>query len=217
MIDSGVVVHTIGFSGESPSALLSQIAADTGGIYRYVPASPGDSLAQSTETLTAAELTASLLEEGVPEDSAATMAEMLAPASTHYPANLGLADTYDFFETEAQGATRIGAGLHVARRPETPGEEQQVTVDASANMLRLVSAGRQWDADVDGVCEGYHRMVEVLQPGGSERDWIPVSPPDGNRPATGDVGHPQQLLRGCRDGSQSRSPASGRSGRATTT
>ncbi|MFH1634376.1 MAG: choice-of-anchor X domain-containing protein [Chloroflexota bacterium] len=58
-----------------------------------------------------------------------------------------------------------------------------MTVDASANMLRLVSAGRQWDADVDGICEGYHRLVEVLQPGGGDRDWIPVSPPDAKRPA----------------------------------
>ena len=63
--------HTIGFSGESPSALLSQIAADTGGIYRYVPTWPGDSRAQSTEMLSATELAAALIEETLtsrPED-----------------------------------------------------------------------------------------------------------------------------------------------------
>lgn len=182
MIDSGVVVHTIGFSGDAPSALLSQIAADTGGIYRYVPASPGDSMAQSTETLTAAELTTSLIEGGIPEDSAGTMAGMLAPTSILHKASLGLADTYDFFETEAQGATRIGSAFHEEVDDSESWRTQSVNVDQSANTLRLVSAGRQWDADVDGVCEGYHRYVEVLQPDVGPRDWIPVSPPTMNVP-----------------------------------
>ncbi len=187
MIDSGVVVHTIGFSGDAPSALLSQIAADTGGIYRYVPASPGDSLAQSETTLTRADVTATFVAQGVPEENAVALAQLLAPASTHYPSNLGLADVYDYYETAAQGAARIGHGMYVFIADNT-WREQQVTVDASVNMLRLVSAGRQWDADVDGICEGYHRSVEVLEPG-AIREWIPVSPPtlDYPPPATWDI------------------------------
>lgn len=78
--------------------------------------------------------------------------------------------------------------MHVLTADNT-WKEQQMLVDASVNQLRLVSAGRQWDADVDNVCEGYHRKVEVLQPGGTDRDWIPVSPPDQKLPppATWDI------------------------------
>lgn len=188
IIDSGVVVHTIGFSGESPSALLAQIAADTGGLFRYVPTTPGDSMAQATASLTAADVAATLVAQGAPEDSVTALAGMLAPASTYYPANLGLADVYDYYETEAQGAARVSHGMHVLTADNT-WKQQEMLVDASVNLLRLVSAGRQWDADVDNVCEGYHRSVEVLQPGGTERDWIPVSPPDQKLPppATWDI------------------------------
>jgi hypothetical protein len=53
-------------------------------------------------------------------------------------------------------------------------------VDKSASQLRFVVAGKQYD--VDPACEGYHRKVEVLRPGGGERDWIPISPPETQRP-----------------------------------
>ncbi len=41
LFDSGVVIDTIGVSGDATPPLLAQIAADTGGIYRYVPTTAG--------------------------------------------------------------------------------------------------------------------------------------------------------------------------------
>ncbi len=182
VIYSGIVVHTIGFSGESPDALLAQIAADTGGLYRYVPTSPGDSMAQAAASMTTADVAAMLIAQGAPEEGAAALAEILTPASTHYPANLGLADVYDYYETEAQGAARVSHGMHVLVT-NNMWQTQTLTVDASVNLLRLVSVGRQPDADLDGAgAAGYHRLVEVLQPGGTDRDWIAVSPPNDKLP-----------------------------------
>ncbi len=188
IIDSGVVVNTIGFSGDAPSALLAQIAADTGGIFQYVPTSPGSSMALSANALTAPDIQSKLISQGVPEQQAAKLAGLLAPLSTHYPANLGLADVYDYYETKAQGAARLVHGMHVTI-PDAQWEEQSLVVDSSVNMLRLVSAGRQFDADVDGICEGYHRQVEVLTPTAGLRDWVPVSPanPQDPPPASWDI------------------------------
>lgn len=176
MIESGIAVNTIGFSGDAPSALLAQIAADTGGIFRYVPASTADArIPDAADTLTGDSMAAALISAGMAADSAQSISKVLAPASTHYPANLGLADVYDYYETRAQGAARLSHAMYVLSLNNS-WKEQSMLVDSSVNLLRLVSAGRQWDADVDDVCEGYHREVAVLQPGAGERDWIPVSP-----------------------------------------
>jgi len=169
IVQSGVCVHTIGFSGESPSALLGQIAADTGGVFRYVPSSPGTSALELSAAAEIVEQIAGMLDtRGIPLELAG-----IVPASAYYPGPLSLEDTYDYFETEAQGAARVLNTFHTAV-PDNSWQTQSLYVDASVNTLRLVSAGKQADAGGTG---GDRRKVEVLMPGVGERDWIPVSPP----------------------------------------
>lgn len=65
---------------------------------------------QASAAQTTADVAMSLAAQGAPDGGVATLAAMLAPASTYYPANLGLAGVYDYYETEAQGAARISHG-----------------------------------------------------------------------------------------------------------
>ena len=167
IVSSGVVVDTVAFGDGTGAPLMAQIAADTGGVYRYVPSSPGlAALSDQTAESALQELVARGLQEG--------LANQLA--SAFYPGPLSLQDTYEYYETRAQGAARVLNAFHTTV-PDNTWQYEQVTVDTSVNTLRLVSAGKQLDADVIGACTGYHRMVDVLRPGGGERDWIPISPP----------------------------------------
>jgi len=126
IIGSGVVVNTIGFSGDAPSALLAQIAADTGGLYSYVPTSPGSS--KTFDPMTAADVEAALVAQGAPAQQAAGLAGSLVPVSTYYPGNLGLADVYDYYETSAQGAARLVHGMHTTI-PNNQWEYQELVDD----------------------------------------------------------------------------------------
>jgi hypothetical protein len=170
LIASGVVVDTIAFSGEAPSALMAQIAADTGGTFRYVPTTGGTLLAPSIEQID------QLAHTGVPPE----MINRITTAAL--PGPLGLDDVYDYYETQGQGASRLFHVNQVAVPDNTYRTTSQF-VDDSVNSLRLVVAGKQFDADVPGYCEGYHRNVDVLPPGGDPgKGWIPISPPSFNSP-----------------------------------
>jgi len=171
LIDSGVVINTIGFSGEAPAALLAQIAADTGGSYRFVPTTGGTLRARaSTEQVN------QILNLGVPPS---LVEQVTAPL---LPGPLGLADVYDYYETKGQGATRVFHNNYTST-PDSTWKEFSQYVDESVNTLRLVVAGKQEDNDVPGFCEGYHRKVEILQPGADPgKGWIPVSPPETRTP-----------------------------------
>ncbi len=65
-------------------------------------------------------------------------------------------------------------------------------VDADVNVLRIVVAGKQAEADITGAaCSGYFRKVEILAPWQGPNDrWYPVSP---RLPALypGRLGYPQ--------------------------
>ncbi|MCP4165112.1 MAG: VWA domain-containing protein [Chloroflexi bacterium] len=166
LINSGVIIDTIGLSSEAPEPLLAQIAADTGGIYRYVATTPGSMLqAQSTEI-------EALAAQGAPT----SLLKDMATTTSYLPGPLALDNVYDYFETKNQGATRLFHTSHTVV-PDVTWRERSLYVDDSVNTLRLVVAGKQFDRDITESCEGYHRHVEVLTPGSNQRQWIPVSPP----------------------------------------
>lgn len=172
LIDSGVVINTIGFSGESPAALLAQIAADTGGIYRFVPTTGG------TLATSAAELD-TLAAQGVPKEFVERINTAVLPGP------LGLDDVYDYLDTETQDAARL---FHSAVPGAAAGAWQTVYqfVDGSVTRLRLVAASKQPDY---GSC-GTYRNVEVAPPGGipGQPMWYPISPAIGGfTPASWDV------------------------------
>lgn len=101
----------------------------------------------------------------------------LAQLGSELPGQLGLAEVYDDFDTEAQNATRLFSRNYT----NVPVGEYRTTstyVDESASVLRFVVAGDRSD---DG---SYARIVEV-QPPGSER-WIPISPPSRDLPPPAD-------------------------------
>jgi hypothetical protein len=148
IVSSGVVVNTITFGDGAGAPLMAQIAADTGGVYRYVPSSTGSTMLSD------------------PADQ---------PGSTFYPGPLSLQDTYEYYDTRAQGAARVLHAFHTAV-PDQAWRLEQLNVDKSVNTLRLVAAGKQADADLTGG-EGYQRKVEVLPPSAGPREWIPISPP----------------------------------------
>ena len=171
---SGVRVNTIGFGPEAPGALLAQIAADNGGTYRPVATS-----GLGTTRLSAEETRVTLEPLGVPPD----LADVVASAMPFLPGQLRLAEVFDDFDTASQDASRV---FHTSwvNIPDNTWQEWSAQVDKSANILRFVVAGKQYD--VDPACEGYHRAVEVLMPGSGQRDWIPISPPDPKRPPPAD-------------------------------
>ena len=167
LVASGVVVDTVAFSGDAPSALMAQIAADTGGTFRYVPTTGGTLAPASPEQID------QLTRLGVPPE----MIDRITTASL--PGPLGLDDTYDYYETKGQDASRL---FHVNQLavPDATYKTSTQFVDDSVNSLRLVVAGKQADT---GACGGYARDVDVLPPGGDPgKGWIPISPP-GRNPA----------------------------------
>jgi len=180
IIASGVVVDTIRFSDDAPGALLAQIAADTGGSYTYVPTT-GGSLELSGQSH--GEISAQLAEMGVPAEQIERITADLLPGP------LGLDNVYDLYETKGQGAARLFHTNYLNVADDSPWQIAEQHVDDSVNALRFVVAGKQEDNDVTGYCDGYYRKVEILQPGGGERDWIPVSPPNDKLPppATWDI------------------------------
>ena len=161
--NSGVIINTIAFSSEADEALMAQIAADTGGISRFVPTTPGTRVGLSAQHVN------QLQDLGV---SPQVISEL---AAGWLPGPLGLDNVYDYYETIGQGASRLFNVNHTAV-PDSSWRTRYQYADDSVNTLRLVVAGKQEDALG---CAGYHREVEILPPGGNPRsDWVPVSPPD---------------------------------------
>jgi hypothetical protein len=169
IVASGVIYDTVAFGGDADEALLASLAALTGGSYRQVPT--------TSTAMTDAETTQRQIDElmalGLPAQEAESM------VTAFLPGPLALADAYDYFETEAQDAARLlhDVNTYVA---DNTWETASTRVDRSATSLRLLVTGKEFDADVINVCEGYHREVEVLPPG--QRIWIPVSPPNPKLP-----------------------------------
>ncbi len=164
LIASGVVVDTIGFSGDAPPTLLAQIAADTGGSFRFVPTTGGTlALAKATQ-----ERAQTLAQMGMP-------AELIDRAQTAVlPGPLGLNDVYDYYETKSQDASRLFHINHTGV-PFFEWRYAEQYVDGSITTLRIVVASKQ--PDYDG-CSSSIRDVEILPPGADPaQGWIPVSPP----------------------------------------
>ena len=186
IMDSGVIVDTISFSHEANEALMSQIAGDTGGIWRHVPTTPGTMYApQSADDAEAMEaLTADLMTLGL----SPAQAEGALAASTYLPGPLRLSDVYDYMETEAQSASRI---LNAANSTLDYDQwyEQSTYVDGSANQLRLVVATREEEDEVGS--SGLDRITQVLPPGANpDQGWIYINAPyfaTENPPANWDV------------------------------
>jgi len=180
LIDSGVVVNTIAFGPEAPGNLMAQIAADTGGIYRPV-ATDGAGAGVMAAGADAATAIAAL---NLPVDAAAVA------AASYLPGQLGLANVYDYFDTEAQGAARV-INMNYTNVPafDEPNsiKEMAITVDKSVNQLRLVVAGKQ--PDDEGCTVSDIRKVDVLQPGmDPQKDrWMPISPRTSYTPADWDI------------------------------
>ena len=121
LVNSGVIINTIGFGPEAPGNLLAQIAADTGGIYRPVPTTPSGASAASTDAAT-------------------------VPAG-----QLGLANAYDYFDTVAQSASRIHQEEFSADGSRSAQLRAiSVQVDKSSTSLRFVLAAKQPDSSGDG-------------------------------------------------------------------
>ena len=156
LVSSGVVMNTIGFGPEAPGNLLAQIAADTGGSYRPVSTNGVGSGLMAAD----AEAANLLAEVNAP----AEMQQALA--ASYLPGQLGLANVYDYFDTESQGAARI---IHLPYKavPEYPAtgseKQQQFNIDKSVNQLRIVVAGKQ--EDIESCTVSDVRKVEVLPPG----------------------------------------------------
>jgi hypothetical protein len=180
LFDSGVVIDTIGFSSDATPPLLAQIAADTGGVYRFVPTSSG------TLAPVSAPQTGWLAQAG----AAAEQINLLTTAIQ--PGPLGLDNVYDYLDTKNQGAARLIQQSFVTVPDSTwqyLNGETGLYVDESVNHLRIVVAAKQADADISGGCPGYFRHVEIFAPWLDPKDrWYPVSPPlPGYTPAEWDV------------------------------
>jgi hypothetical protein len=147
LIDSGVVINTIGFGPESPGNLLAQIATDTGGVYRPVPTTPSGASAASITAVSV------------------------------LPGQLRLAEVYDYLDTVAQDASRVSQENFVNQPfGRCPSDSSygyvQAEVDESTTMLRFVVAGKQPD---DGIL--FNRRVQALPPGADPgKGWIDISP-----------------------------------------
>lgn len=185
--DISVVVNTMGFSGDAPNDLLARIAAEKLGQFLYVPTSPGSALTSAGEVGSSqgvrTAIETMLAAEGIEPGQAANLAGILMSTATYLPAGLGLRDAYDYRQAEATGASRIAAGSYI-EVPEREWQVQSANVSKADNTLALVSSSREADY---GTCEGWHREVEVLFPGGTDKDWVPISPPIAPLPANWDV------------------------------
>jgi hypothetical protein len=190
--DAGVVVNTIAFGPEAPGDLMAQIAADTGGIYRPVATNGiGSSLA-------AAEVAANAAADAGMAAAAANSIEggaeiAAALAAVPAPGQLGLANAYDYFDTEAQGAARVLNAIYSdvpAWDLPNSAKLMNINVDKSVNQLRLVVAGQQPDDENIGCTVSDVRKVDVLMPGMDPQQdrWIEISPPrQGVTPADWDI------------------------------
>lgn len=180
LLASGVVVNTIAFGPEAPGNLMAQIAADTGGIYRPVATGSSGSGVMAAGVETAAAFDALHL----PVDASA------ATAASYLPGQLGLANVYDYFDTEAQGAARVinmnYTDVPAYDSPESV-KEMAIIVDQSVNQLRLVVAGKQPDDEYCTVSD--IRKVDVMTPGmDPQKDrWVPISPRTSYTPADWDI------------------------------
>jgi hypothetical protein len=181
---AGVVINTIAFGPEAPGDLMAQIAADTGGVYRPVATNGvGSGMASAAADADMAAAAANSIDGG------ATIAEALVADPA--PGQLGLADAYDYFDTEAQGASRILRATY-SNVPsfDLPNSVKMmnVNVDKSVNQLRLVVAGQQ--PDEEGCVVSDIRKVDALMPGmdPNKDRWIEISPPrQGVTPADWDI------------------------------
>lgn len=97
----------------------------------------------------------------------------LAQLDTNLQGQLGLAEVYDDFDTEAKGATRLFQ-RNYTNVPNATYRTTETYVDSSASLLRFVVAGDQFDSQTFG----FLRRVEVQRPGenGQRGRWIPISP-----------------------------------------
>jgi hypothetical protein len=169
LIASGVIVDTIAFSGDAPASLLGQIAAETGGTLRYVPTTSGTRASTSAAQADRAAQVKKLVSQGF----SPALVESLLTAPL--PGHLGLADVYDYYETIGQDASRIFHDVFAAA-PANQWKTSSRYVDASVTTLRLVAASKQADSDVTRKTGDYPRRVQILPPGGNEKDWIEISP-----------------------------------------
>jgi hypothetical protein len=172
ILDSGTIVDTVGFGppGQVGEAKLAQIAADTGGTFRFVPTTQGTMATVSAEQVDA------LRRHGVSEEMVSRL------TAAWQPGPLALDNVYDYFDAQAQGATRLFSVAQIG----VPYNEWRVVsqyVGGSTASLRFVVAGKQVD---DG--SSTYRDVAILPPGADpERGWIPISPPGTELPPTWDV------------------------------
>jgi hypothetical protein len=175
LVSSGVVINTIAFGPEAPGNLMAQIAADTGGVYRPVATGPAGAGLLSPEAMEAqqAAYQSSLKSLNLPAD---VEAGLVAP---YLPGQLGLANVYDYFDTEAQGAARVLNVNHTGVPAFDNVNSQRnldVNMDPSVNQMRLVVAGKQPDDEIN--CGSDIRKVFVWTPSMDvDKDrGIPISP-----------------------------------------
>ena len=174
LIDSGVVIDTVRFSNDAPGALLAQIAADTGGIYRYVPTTTGSQRANA-DIVQANRAQLSAL--GASDQFINSMAATLLPGS------LGLNDVYDYIETKSQDASRLFHEVYLATSDGTS-KKSEIYVDGSVNTLRIVVSGKQGDYCSDG----FTRYVDIYPPDlPLEQRGYPISPANKITPADWDI------------------------------
>lgn len=97
----------------------------------------------------------------------------VAQLGTSLQGQLGLAEVYDDFDTEAKGATRLFHRNYI-NVPDATYRTTETYVDSSASLLRFVVAGNQFDSQTFG----FLRRVEVQPPSedGQRGRWIPISP-----------------------------------------
>ena len=177
LIDSGVVIDTIGFSGDASPALLAQIAADTGGTYRYVATSGVAAMPPAG---------ANPAQSGVQVDAGVPAPLAAQAAAVYQPGPLALDNVYDYLDSKNQGGARLGYAPFTS---SADGVYQLYSasgqyVDASVSTLRILVAGKQADA----TC-GFVREVEVADPTvvGPNARWFPVSPRTGYTPTDWDI------------------------------
>jgi hypothetical protein len=84
---------------------------------------------------------------------------------------IGLANTYDYFDTIAQSASRIKQQDFAANGETCQMQLISAVVDKTATQLRFVLAAKQPD---DG--QTFRRLVEVLPPGATDKEWIRLRP-----------------------------------------
>ena len=164
---AGVCVDTIGLGPEAPGALLAQIAAQNCGTYTPVPTSGlGTSLRAADAVATAR---AQLMAMGAPDDLAESIAAVAA--ADFYPAQLGIANAYEYLDVVAQDASRLFHFLHQAV-PSSDYSTHSAVIDESVSSFQFTAVGKL--EDDKGI-----RLVELLMPGMDPKGrWIPVSPPD---------------------------------------